>query len=158
MIAWINYINLSTVRMFERAKEVSVRKTTGAGSWQLVHQFLFEGAVLNALALAIAFGLFEIMLPFFELLTGKSLQISPGGEPIAWWLLPGVFILGTLFSGIYPAFFRRSIHAGFDFVGSPGTARAEILIKKNPGCFSVRCFNCPDFGNGCRLFPASIYA
>lgn len=108
MIAWINYINLSAARMFERVREVGIRKTTGASHWQLMRQFLVEAVLLNAAALTVAFGLFEISLPYFKLLTGKSLEILSWQASPVWWLLPITFVLGTFISGIYPAFLAAS--------------------------------------------------
>ena len=74
-IAWINYVNLSTARAMERAKEVGVRKVSGAMKGQLVSQFLVESAVINLLSIALAFGLTVLALPWFNQLTGLQFDV-----------------------------------------------------------------------------------
>lgn len=75
VIAWINYINLSTAKAMERAKEVGVRKVMGAFRFQLVRQFLVESALINLLSIAIAFLLVLMVLPSFNALSGLSLTL-----------------------------------------------------------------------------------
>ncbi|MFN0176393.1 MAG: ABC transporter permease [Saprospiraceae bacterium] len=102
-IAWINYINLATARAMERAKEVGVRKVSGAGRWQLISQFLTESFLLNTAALVVAVLGVWIAMPAFGNFLGKTLPflIFTGTQPL-WIAL--VFAGGTLFSGLYPAF------------------------------------------------------
>ena len=66
LIAWVNYINLSTARAMERAREVGIRKVMGSVKYQLVFQFLSESIIVNILASILAFGLFQTMLPLFR--------------------------------------------------------------------------------------------
>src|SRR5207248_5700985 len=54
VIAWVNYINLATAKSMERAKEVGVRKVSGATKQQLIRQFLTESFTINIIALIIA--------------------------------------------------------------------------------------------------------
>ena len=54
LIAWVNYINLSTARSMMRAKEVGVRKTLGSQRLQLIKQFIFESLLINVLAVGVA--------------------------------------------------------------------------------------------------------
>lgn len=102
MIACINYINLATARAIMRAKEVGIRKTTGASFGQLVVQFLFESAIylLPAVVLAILF--VTLFMPVLNDVLGKTIHIN--------WLNSGllrILILGWLsiaiMAGIYPA-------------------------------------------------------
>ncbi|MFN0215840.1 MAG: ABC transporter permease [Saprospiraceae bacterium] len=102
-IAWINYINLATARALERAKEVGVRKVSGAGRWQLISQFLTESFLLNSSALLIALSAVWIALPIFEHFLGKALPFSLFSGVLPIWIAL-VFIGGTLLSGLYPAF------------------------------------------------------
>jgi putative ABC transport system permease protein len=102
-IAWVNYINLATARAVERAKEVGVRKVSGAGRWQLVGQFLTESVLLNAAALVIALLAVWLAMPFFERFLGKKLLFSMFDGMQALWIAT-VFAGGTLLSGLYPAF------------------------------------------------------
>jgi len=105
LIAGINFMNLSTARSANRAREVGVRKVLGSLRRQLAGQFLTEALLLTAVATVIAVGLTWLSLPWFNHLTGKELRLSGA----VWrWLLPSLLlIIGTmaLFSGAYPAFF-----------------------------------------------------
>jgi len=103
IIAWINYINLSTAKAMERAREVGVRKVMGAFKGQLISQFLMESAVVNLLSLLIALGLIAVTMPYFNSISGLSLTIDYLLQ--TWFLiLCGIlWIVGTLLSGFYPA-------------------------------------------------------
>jgi putative ABC transport system permease protein len=104
IIAWINYINLSTAKSIERAREVGVRKVMGGFRSQLIHQFLFESVLLNAIAVIIAIALVVLLTPTFSQLTGRELGYVLF-QKNAFWLWMGALILGgALLSGIYPAF------------------------------------------------------
>ncbi|HEY4112312.1 ABC transporter permease [Puia sp.] len=102
-IAWINYINLATARSLERAREVGVRKVLGALRHQLIRQFILESLLLNLLALVMAVGVVLVVNPLFGQLTGRPLT-SVIRLPTRYWMyFAGVFIGGTLLSGVYPA-------------------------------------------------------
>ncbi len=106
LIAWINYINLSTARSLTRAKEVGVKKVLGSQRFQIIKQFLFESAFINILTLIIALIIIAVALPYFNQITGRQFpflmlsQIWP-------WILFSV-IIGIFFSGSYPAFVLSS--------------------------------------------------
>lgn len=70
LIAWFNYINLSTATSMKRAKEVSIRKVIGARRWQLVQQFLGESLMLNFAGFFLAILVVEITQGWFNQLTG----------------------------------------------------------------------------------------
>ena len=106
-IASINYVNLSTARSSQRAKEVSVRKIIGASKWQLFFQFLSETVVLFGFAILLAVGLIYLLMPLYNSITGTSLSFSlldlDTLKPAA------LAILGTLLaSSIYPALLLSS--------------------------------------------------
>jgi putative ABC transport system permease protein len=108
VIAWINYINLSTARSLERAREVGVRKVMGSYRLQLIRQFLFESLLINFLAVVLAFILVIASLPLFNSLTGKELTFSLIADSNFWIALVVIFIGGTFLSGLYPAFVLSS--------------------------------------------------
>lgn len=103
LIACFTYINLSTARSMERAREVGVRKVLGAGPRQLFRQFMIESGILCAVAMAASMLLAAMLLPAFNTLTGKSLSISTmlSLPFIVTSLLVVVFV--TLAAGSYPA-------------------------------------------------------
>ena len=110
VIAWINYINLSTARATERAREVGVRKAMGANRSQLLRQFMLESVLLNALAILLAFTLVQFSLPAFRQLTGLQLSLTLWQAPLFWAGLAGLLVLGTVLSGLYPALIMSAFH------------------------------------------------
>jgi len=69
IIAWVNYINLSTAKSLERAKEVGIRKVTGATRGQLIRQFLWESLIINLLSLGVAICVVYLVQNGFNKLT-----------------------------------------------------------------------------------------
>ena len=108
LIAWINYINLSTARAIERAKEVGIRKVVGAGKAQLIQQFMMESFLINAMATTGGALIYWFALPYFAALVGwdkNSVVLAP--EVLA--VVTGaVFLIGSALAGIYPAFVLSS--------------------------------------------------
>ena len=103
VIAWINYINLSTAKSIERAREVGVRKVMGSQRWQLMQQFLVESLLLNAVAVGAAIGLVILITPYFASLTGRPLGYELFYQPVFWMGCAALIVGGALLSGIYPA-------------------------------------------------------
>lgn len=108
IIAWINYINLSTAKSIERAREVGVRKVMGGYRSQLVQQFLSESVLLNTIAVLAAIGAVILLTPWFGQLTGRSLGFSLLMQPWFWIFIVLLIISGSLLSGLYPAFVLSS--------------------------------------------------
>jgi len=130
VIAWINYVNLSTARAIERAKEVGIRKVVGAFRHQLINQFLTEAALVNLLSVIIAFGLVALALPYFDTLSGLSLNQSFLIQP---WFLGLVFMLwigGTFLSGVYPALVLSSFKPVIVLKGKLKNSSTGILLRK----------------------------
>lgn len=103
VVAWVNYVNLSTALAIDRAKEVGLRKVVGAFRHQLIVQFLCEAFIINLVGAILALLLGELLLPLFNQLVGKSILIH------TWTSLPFLqnllifFLIGTFISGFYPA-------------------------------------------------------
>jgi putative ABC transport system permease protein len=108
IIAWVNYINLSTAKSFERANEVGVRKVMGAVKSQLRNQFIIESFLINLMALIIAILIIILAWPSFTQLTGRPIPFTMIYEPSFWLLATGLFASGTLLSGFYPAWMLSS--------------------------------------------------
>ncbi len=104
IIAAINFINLSTAQATRRAKEVGVRKVLGSQRQQLIRQFLTEAILLCLLAVLLAISLAEFLLPSFNALVGKSLEISWFKNPLLWLAALGFTLLIGALAGSYPAF------------------------------------------------------
>ena len=103
VIAWINYINMTVARSMERAKEIGIRRASGASRRQIVAQFLFESLITNGVAFILAIGLMEALMPAFNNLTGRDLGFSVWVTTSLGWMLLLIFALGVFLSGFYPA-------------------------------------------------------
>ena len=109
VIAAVNYMNLSTARSTERAKEVGLRKVVGSRRAQLIGQFLGESLLITLLALLLALPLTWLALPFLNNLAGSALVFDPvGNVPLLLFLVSMLVMVGVL-AGLYPAF----VLAGF---------------------------------------------
>lgn len=103
VIAWINYVNLSTSRALERAKEVGIRKVVGAHRAYLIVQFFTESFLINAVAALFAIAIVWLSQPVFDQLGAgdvRSFSLFQQGYVI---MAVVVFIIGVVLSGFYPA-------------------------------------------------------
>ncbi|OQP62584.1 hypothetical protein A3860_28245 [Niastella vici] len=135
LIAWINYINLSTAKSMERAREVGLRKVSGATRLQVIWQFIFESFLVNCIALLISVGLIIVFAPLFDHLTGK--KVSTGfinsGLLHTWkfWLIGvGLFVAGALQVGIYPAFILSAFKPALVLKGKFLRSNKGILLRR----------------------------
>jgi putative ABC transport system permease protein len=103
LIAGINFVNLTTARSTERAKEVGIRKVAGAGRGQLARQFLGESVILCLIAYLLAIGFTVLLLPAFNNLTGKVINPGVFPPPGDWLILLGVAVFIGIAAGVYPA-------------------------------------------------------
>lgn len=103
LIACINFVNLTVARSVKRAKEIGIRKVVGSNRKQLIFQFLGESFLLCLLAFILAMVLVQIVLPLFNHLANKALDIS---YLFDWKLIAGyvvLFLITALLAGFYPA-------------------------------------------------------
>ncbi|MCK5120034.1 MAG: FtsX-like permease family protein, partial [Candidatus Latescibacteria bacterium] len=105
LIACINYMNLSTARYANRAKEVGLRKVLGANRTQLIRQFMGESIFLSFIALLLATALVEFFLPVFSSLIDRKLGIHYSENGVLLLGLIGTALFVGIVSGSYPAFF-----------------------------------------------------
>ena len=101
VLAWINYINLTSARSIRRAKETGVRKVLGAFRTQLIHQFLVETIVVNLLAGALAWLWTLLLAPVFEETTGLNLMHEVRITSLIPFVL--MILIGIVVSGVYPS-------------------------------------------------------
>lgn len=106
-IAWINYINLSTARAMERAREVGIKKTIGAIRRELIVQFMAESVLVNFAGMALAVLIALLLLPILSDILGKTLTLNLADSRF-WLVASGLFFVGSLASGLYPAFVLSS--------------------------------------------------
>lgn len=111
IIAWANYINITTARSLTRATETGISKVAGAGRGELIAQFYTETMLVNIIAFVFAFGIIAAVLPAFRSLTGIPYSFSlPGQE---WFIYTFLLLLtaSIIISGTYPAFVLTSYSA-----------------------------------------------
>lgn len=133
LIACTNFMNLSTARSEKRAKEVGVRKVSGAFRISLITQFITESIVFSFLAFVLCLLLVRISLPSFNLLVGKSLSIDFGSP--GFWVFSLAFVGFTgLLAGSYPAFYLSSftpvkvLKGTFHRAGAAVTSRQILVV------------------------------
>jgi putative ABC transport system permease protein len=121
LIAAVNYVNLVTVQAQQRAKEVGVRKTMGAGRGQLARQFLSESVLVSGAALGLAFGMAALALPAFNGSFGTELTLLGGDSgPLLAGLAAAVLGIGVA-AGAYPAFVLSRFEPARVLRGASGT-------------------------------------
>ncbi|MFL5810772.1 MAG: ABC transporter permease [Flavisolibacter sp.] len=130
LIACINFVNLTTARSAERAKEVGIRKVVGAARSQLARQFIGESVIICCIAFILAVGLSSLLLPWFNQLAGKT--ISTGIlEQGKYLLILFLAALGIgLIAGIYPALVLSSFKPVVVLKGRFATGTRGILLRK----------------------------
>jgi putative ABC transport system permease protein len=111
LIACINFMNLSTARSAGRAKEVGLRKTLGSQRRQMVFQFLSESFIYSSTAVVAAIGTSYLLLPQFNLLSGKNLTFVVLTQPSSIVTIIILVIVVGLLAGSYPAFYLTSFKA-----------------------------------------------
>jgi ABC-type antimicrobial peptide transport system permease subunit len=103
LMACINFMNLSTARSANRSREVGVRKSIGAQKSHLIFQFIGEALFLSFIAMLFALVMVTLLLPFFNEVTGKSIQINLSNPVLVAGILSITIVAGIL-AGSYPAF------------------------------------------------------
>ncbi|MFB0518274.1 MAG: ABC transporter permease, partial [Acidobacteriota bacterium] len=108
IIACANFINLATARAGMRAQEVGVRKVVGSSRSRLIQQFMTETSAMTFVAFALALVLARLLLPFFNNLAGRELQMNLISNPGLLLSVLAVLIIVSLLAGLYPAFVLAS--------------------------------------------------
>ena len=111
VIACINFMNLSTARASKRAKEVGVRKVIGAGSYDLIRQFLGESFLLSFIGVVIALPLLWLVLPYLNDLTQTNIRLSFFADYRLWLMLAALVVITGFVAGSYPAFYLSAFEA-----------------------------------------------
>ncbi len=129
LLSWMNYMNLSTSKSLERAKEIGVRKVVGARRPQLILQSLLESALLNFIAIALAISAVYLSLPLFNRFVGQDFHLN-GAQLID--LLPHfAFILfGGLLSALYPALVLSKYKAVKVLKGELRTSSNSLKLRR----------------------------
>jgi predicted permease len=128
VIACINFMNLSTAKASQRMKEVGIKKVVGAGRKQLIVQFLTESTLLSLFAMLIAIAIAWVLLPEFNNLTGKQIELNFTPQLIA--SLIAVTLITGILAGSYPALYLSGFRPVKILKGKLQSSFAEAFSRK----------------------------
>ncbi len=129
LIACINFMNLSTARSEQRAKEVGVLKVMGAGKNRLIGKFISESLLMSFIAVLLAITLLYALMPYYNQLVQKQLSVDLA-NPLHFNCLLGTGIIAGLVAGSYPAFYLSSFN--------PIKVLKGIKVKSSAGVIFIR--------------------
>ncbi len=128
VIACINFMNLSTAKAARRMKEVGIKKVVGASRRQLIFQYLGESMLMSFLSLALAIIIMAILLPAFNQITGKQLNLEVNGGLVLSVL--SITLLTGILSGSYPAFYLSGFNPVAVLKGRLSSSIIELFIRR----------------------------
>ena len=136
VIAWINYINLSTAKSVERAKEVGLRKVVGGLRRQIIGQFILESVLVNLLALGVAVIIVLLCFPLFGPFIGKAIDQGTASSgiwhaPSFWVATLSVYGVSAFLVGAYPAFVLSGFRPVAVLKGKFGNSGRGIFLRKS---------------------------
>ncbi len=129
LLACVNFMNLSTARSENRAKEIGVRKSMGSARIQLINQFLSESILVSLLAFIISIVTVALSLSWFNEIAGKGMSI-PWNEPLLWLFGIGFTLFTGILAGSYPALFLSAFNPVKSLKGSFKTGKYATLPRK----------------------------
>jgi putative ABC transport system permease protein len=130
ILAWINYMNLSTARSITRAKEVGIRKVVGAGSRSLIYQFLIESFITNIIAIFISILIIELTSSYWIELTGIPVSFSFWNNADILTVLVIITFFSPLIAGFYPALVLSSYLPVMVLKGSFKNSVKGVFLRK----------------------------
>ena len=128
IIAWINYLNLTTAKSVERAKEIGIRKVVGSNRKQLIAQFMAESFMINLLAATLALVLSQLLMPAFRSLT-QGIFTTTFNTEMGIGII-GLFLIGIFLSALYPALVLSSYKPLQVLKGSLKNAKRGLRLRK----------------------------
>lgn len=128
IIACINFINLSTAKSANRAKEVGLRKVVGSYRSSLIAQFLTESLIYSFISFILGIIVAWLLLPYFNSISARSLAMPW----LEWWFVPVILfstlVVGTL-AGLYPAFYLSGFRPGQVLKGAISTGSKSPVLR-----------------------------
>jgi putative ABC transport system permease protein len=131
LIAFINYMNLSTARAATRVKEIGIRKVIGSSRNNLAGLFIAEALLITFIAAAIACVLVKLSMPFFNQVSGKDLSIWRFGMFNTIAFVAAFAMLAGFISGSYPALFLSRLKMMPSLKGQLGNMQTSSLLRKS---------------------------
>jgi putative ABC transport system permease protein len=131
LIALINYMNLSTARSAMRVKEIGIRKVIGSAQKHLAALFISEALLVSIIAAILGCFIVQLLLPFFNQLSGKNLNILYFGAAKTIGLVILFAVLTGLISGSYPSFFLSRFKMIPSLKGQLGNMQTSVVFRKS---------------------------
>jgi putative ABC transport system permease protein len=128
VIACINFMNLSTAKAAARNKEVGVKKALGAGRKRLIIQYMSESMLMTFLSLITAVAIVGLVLPQFNLITGKELTLRPDAGLVL--SLIGIALFTSLIAGSYPSLYLSGFNPVTVLKGKLNSSVGEVWARK----------------------------
>ncbi|NML40333.1 FtsX-like permease family protein [Chitinophaga sp. G-6-1-13] len=129
LIACVNFMNLSTARSANRAREVGIRKVMGSQRSQLVAQFLTESLLVSAVAMLLALGIAWLLLPLFNEVAAKHITIGLFSRPWLGLILLALVMTVGLLAGSYPAFFLSAFRPVLVLKGTIASGFRNSMLR-----------------------------
>ena len=130
IIAWVNYINLSTAKAMQRAKEVGIRKVSGSTKSQLIIQFLIESAMFNFIAGILALFIVYLSALLLHRVIGQAFSTELLNYPHFFLIFFGILFTGIFLSGIYPAFILSRFQQTVILKGKYESPKSGIVLRQ----------------------------
>ncbi|MBN1340391.1 MAG: ABC transporter permease [Bacteroidales bacterium] len=142
LISIINFVNMATATAAVRAREIGIKKVTGARRSELILQFLGESLVISMISTLLSLIILELSAPAINRLIGSDISITQLARPANILLITGLWLITGLLSGLYPALFLSSfkpisVLSGFASVGMRSGLPRKILVAAQ---FSISIF------------------
>jgi putative ABC transport system permease protein len=131
LIAWFNYINLSTANSIKRAGEVGIRKVNGATRNNLIAQFMGESLLMNLFGFTVAILLMLVMQPLFNKLINKNLSLQVLGATNVWLAAAILLVVGSILSGAYTAFSLSKFNPVDTVKGRISKTSKGVVLRKS---------------------------
>ncbi|HKZ37640.1 MAG TPA: FtsX-like permease family protein, partial [Chryseolinea sp.] len=129
LLSCINFINLSTAQFTRRLKEASIRKILGLSQKELGVGYFMEAFTFCLLALLAAFALTQVLLPWFNMITGKTLEINLLHDSELVMIMIFLLLFMSLLSGSFPALFLSAFHPIDAMKGKLKTGREAKAVR-----------------------------
>jgi putative ABC transport system permease protein len=126
ILSIVNYINLATANAVKRAKEVGVRKISGASKGTIITQFVFETVLISLFSILLALVIVELTLPYYNEFLNKSLRII-GSQFYIQLIL--IFIITVLVAGIFPAVYVSNFEILKVLKGNFGRSKSGVWLR-----------------------------
>lgn len=130
VIACINYMNLATARSVNRAREVGLRKVMGSQRGLIMAQFLTESVVMAVMALTVSLLLIYLLLPTFNVMANKHLDIQHLTQPVILLSLVAIVLLTGVVGGSYPAFYLSGFNPVAVLKGKLSARGGSVIFRK----------------------------